>query len=236
MTAPSTGPLGVWDRPVRPGLPVSAAPGLVGTLGALARDRGDGAVVVLGTSHVLCPSGSSGAPVWQPSPCGQLDCPCNRVGLASRGRRGVIASGGHRYFLDCAVARLDGDVPWEPTVAGRRIAGVGTARPGTRVWKLGAGSGRTTGVVIDDRHEETARIGGEYRAVPNQLLVHPLPGNPGTTRGDRFSTVGDSGAVVLDDEDRVIGLLWGAGPSGHALACPIEPVLETLGIDLPARG
>ena len=44
-----------WDRPIRPGLPVSATPGLVGTLGAVVRDRYDGTLLLLGTSHVLCP-------------------------------------------------------------------------------------------------------------------------------------------------------------------------------------
>lgn len=231
MTVLSSARLDAWDRPVRPGLPVSGTPGLVGTLGAMVRDRSAGTVCILGTSHVLCPSGMRGAPIWQPSPCDRKDCDCNRVGFASRGRHGLVVCDGHRYFLDCAIARVDEDVPWDPMIAGRRIAGVGHAHRGIRVWKFGAGSGQTSGVVIDDRHEETVRIGASYRSVPNQLLVQPLPGHH-TTQGNRFSTVGDSGAVMLDEDDRAIALLWGASPSGYAVACPIGPVLETLSIDL----
>lgn len=224
--------LNAWDRPVRPGLPLSARPGLVGTLGAIARDRNDGTALALGTSHVLCPGGAGGTPVWQPGPCGQKGCDCNRVGFASRSRCGVVVHGGHRYFIDCAIARLDADVLWDSSVGGQRINGVGRARAGVRVWKLGAGSGQTAGIILDDRHEEVTRVADSYRPIPNQLLIQPLPGAAG---GDKFSTAGDSGAVMLDEEGRALGLLWGASPGGYALACPIEPVLEALAIDLETR-
>jgi hypothetical protein len=218
-----------WDRPVRPGLPLSARPGLVGTLGAIARDRRNGAALALATSHVLCPAGEAcGAAVWQPGPCDQKGCDCNRVGVASRGRRGVVTHGGHRYFVDCAVARLDADVDWDASFGGRRLGGVGRARRGARVWKLGAGSGETAGVVLDDRHEEVALEADGYRPYPNQLLIQPLTG----AGGGRFSVVGDSGALMCDDAGRAVGLLWGASAVGYALACPIEPVLEALAIDL----
>ncbi len=180
-------------------------------------------------AHVLQP-GAVEARVWQPGPCRQPGCDCNRVGLAWRACCDVVVCDGHRYFLDCAVARLDADVPWDPAVAGQRIAGVGSARRGMRVWKLGAGSGRTLGVVAEDRHEEPAQLGGGCRAVPNQLLVQPLAGHG----SHRFSTVGDSGALLLDEDQRAVGMLWAASPSGYALACPIEPVLESLAIDLEA--
>ncbi len=220
-----------WDRPIRPGLPVSATPNLIGTLGAVVRDRFDGTLLLLGTSHVLFPSGLSGSPIWQPTPCAQKGCDCNRVGFASRDCCDIVVCGGHRYFIDCAVARLDEDVPCDSTIAGRCVAGVGSALPGARVWKLGAASGQTSGIVIDNLHEETALVGEEYRLVPNQILVQPLPKNPHAAN-HQFSTIGDSGAVMLDEEDRAVGLLWGASPGGYALACPIGPVLETLAIDL----
>jgi hypothetical protein len=82
---------------------------------------------------------------------------------------------------------------------------------------------------MEDRHEEVARFGDAYKLVPNQLLVQSLPGNDSH---NQFSTLGDSGALIVDEEGRAIGLLWGASPSGYALACPIEPVLEALAIDL----
>ena len=214
-----------WDRPVYPGLPLSVSGGLVGTLGAIVRDQMDGSRFVLGTSHVLY-AGSYGATVFQPRPCDQEGCDCNRVGVGARSRCDVVLSAGHRYFVDCAVARLDSGVGWDPAVAGQAIAGVGQARPGMRVWKVGASSGRTSGVVMDDRHQEVAKVGDGYQLVTNQLLIQALPG------GERFSTAGNSGAVVLDEEARVVGLLWAASPSGYSLACPINPVLETLAVQV----
>jgi hypothetical protein len=142
----------------------------------------------------------------------------------------VVVSSGHRYFVDCAIARLDPDVAWDPAVAGQRIAGVGPARPGMRVWKFGATSGRTSGVVIDDRHQEVAKVGEQHQPVPNQLLIRHLAGGTQSEDRNQFSTTGDSGAVVLDEHANIIGLLWGASPSGYSLACPIGPVLETLAV------
>src|SRR5260221_8403553 len=96
-------PLRAWNRPIHPGLPLSTSADSVGTLGAIVRDRSDGTVFVLGTSHVLCAGGSCDATVWQPGPCNQKGCVCNRVGVAVRARCGVVVSGGHRYFVDCAI-------------------------------------------------------------------------------------------------------------------------------------
>jgi hypothetical protein len=142
----------------------------------------------------------------------------------------LVVSDGHRYFVDCAVVRVDADLSWDARVAGRRITGVVCAYRGMRVWKLGACSGETSGIVVDDRHEESAHVGMGYEVVPNQLLIQSIP----AAGRNRFSDGGDSGAILLDEEARAVGLLWGASPSGYALACPIGPVLEALGIDLEA--
>jgi hypothetical protein len=77
---------------------------------------------------------------------------------------------------------------------------------------------------MDDRHQEVAKVTDGYQLVTNQLLIQALPG------GERFSTAGDSGAVVLDEDARVVGLLWAGSPSGYSLACPMGPVLETLAV------
>ena len=51
--------------------------------------------------------------------------------------------------------------------------------------------------------------------------------------GVPFSKPGDSGSVVVDDENRVVGLLWGGGHiSTHGIASPIGKVLEELEITM----
>jgi hypothetical protein len=208
---------------------VCATTDVVGTIGAVVRSRPpDDRTCLLGTGHVLWPLRSGCGHVWQPAPCGTADCDCDHVGIAVRRSYGVVIHDGHRYFVDCAVAAVDTDVPWRPGVAGIQIAGVARARQGMRVWKIGAGTGHTTGVVVDAAHVER----GVNGPAPNQLLIRPLPGNPGPHGVDRFSGAGDSGALVLDERFRVVGLLWAASLSGEAVACHIEPVLDTLAIDL----
>lgn len=246
-------PVARWHRPVRGGLAVCVtteveppsrpaqtvvplrhrADVVAGTIGAVVRGRlPDDRTLMLSTGHVLWPQGSGRGHVWQPAPCGTTGCDCDRVGIAVRRRHGIVVHDGHRYFVDCAVAAVDSDVPWQPGVAGAPIAGVARARSGTRVWKVGAGSGHSTGVVVDDAHVER---GGNGPA-PNQLLIRPLPGNPGPHGVDRFSGAGDSGALVLDEAGRAVGLLWAASLSGESVACHIEPVLDALAVDIAGAG
>ncbi|MBC7782823.1 MAG: hypothetical protein H7144_03205 [Burkholderiales bacterium] len=65
-------------------------------------------------------------------------------------------------------------------------------------------------------------IGERWWNAPGQLLID--------SRDDQlnFSAPGDSGAAVLDQQERVIGLLWGTNANGQGIACPIQPVLESL--------
>lgn len=83
------------------------------------------------------------------------------------------------------------------------------------------------GIVVDDRRVDEVEMDGRRQIVPNQILIRPV-GVPRSVIS--FSRLGDSGALVCDEEDRVVGLLWGASTGGDGLACHIEPALETLGI------
>jgi hypothetical protein len=87
---------------------------------------------------------------------------------------------------------------------------------------LGAASGHTSGIVIDDSYSESARVAGRDYDAPNQLLIRS------TTRASRFSTEGDSGAVVRNARGAIVGLLWGTSVGGDAVACHIAPVLHVL--------
>jgi hypothetical protein len=51
----------------------------------------------------------------------------------------------------------------------------------------------------------------------------------GVVSSTRFAHAGDSGAVVLDDQNRVIGLFFGSNETGTAaFLCPIAIVLQSL--------
>ena len=226
MTSSGTG-MAQWDRPLRPGLPVSATRGLAGTAGAITREPATGRLLLLGAGHVMT-SGQDAA-LWQPTPCVKSGCTCNQVGSVERARQGCVEHAGHQYFVDVAVATIEADVPLDTRIAGVAIVGVTRAERGMRVWKLGAATGRTEGVVLDERHVEIARTAaGDVRAV-NQILIRALGGRP------VFSLVGDSGALVMDEKNRAVGMLWGASPSGDAVACHLEPALDALAIEVAAE-
>lgn len=52
-----------------------------------------------------------------------------------------------------------------------------------------------------------------------------------------FALAGDSGAIVIDDNDQVVGMLVGVtndgqGPTDRAFCIPIGPILDALAVDL----
>jgi hypothetical protein len=196
----------------------------VGTIGGVVSDRATGQPLLLGCHHVV--DGGPNGVIWQPGPCGERGCACNAVGRVVRGRRSVVRWRDHWHYIDAAVAALDEDVEWTcPTEAG-----VGQAAEGLRVYKVGAGTGMTRGVIVDQRHVERVRVGALEVDVPNQVLIRPLPAHA------RFCGEGDSGALVRDEDGRVVGLHWGANAAGEGVACAIEPVLDELGVTLQAPG
>jgi hypothetical protein len=178
--------------------------GVPGTAGALARTLHDGRRVILGTWHVLYGDGADGT-------CRLAD---NTTCGAIYGKLGVVLD----VHIDCAVASYDGD---EDSV----LRGHAPARIGQRVTKCGAATGTTRGVIVSVDASDGVVIDGRTMPTPRQLLVRSIDPTP-------FSDEGDSGALLLDDEGRAVGLLWGVNTRGEGVACPIEPVLYAMNITL----
>jgi hypothetical protein len=209
------------------GPPVTAAGGdgvlgdnRTGTLGAIATRRSDGTVVLLTAGHVLP---SSGDDVFQP-------------GAQVTGRRAVgtvdqtISTPGDG--LDCATATLkDGqgaaaeitELGW---VAGSALAGLWE-----QVFKRGATTGKTSGLVVTllyDLSQSTRPVTGMY------IDTFPFNGV--------FCWHGDSGSAVVNGNDEVVALLWAmdryaADSGGNPVraigrATPIDRVLDALQIDI----
>ena len=117
--------------------------------------------------------------------------------------------------VDCAVASLDDEL----TAAPESIA---LASPGDRVTKHGAVTGITSGIVIDAAYSESVLLGGRQHDAPRQIVIRPA------TPGRRFSSSGDSGAVVRNARGQIVGLLWGTTAAGDGVACHIAPVFRVL--------
>jgi len=140
--------------------------------------------------------------------------------------------------VDAAIAALQPDVPFEPTLltdapaawAGLRETPV---EPGEPVFKLGRTTGLTRGVVsaieVDDVVVSYER--GELGFDRQTEISSAEQGRP-------FSSGGDSGSVIFDMQGRAFGLLFaGSDQGGHndlgvTYANDLRRVAELLGVKL----
>ena len=195
--------------------------GVPGTLGALAWTRGDRQPVLLSTWHVLFGQGAGEqGTVWLVEENGG-GRRFHAAGRTLYGRIGAVRMDGDEVYVDCAVSSCA--VPFDGMP---RFSGTAAAEPGSRVWKTGGATGTTEGVVIDASYPDLACLGEWTCPAPRQLLVAPGGG------AAAFSAEGDSGAVLVNERNEAVGLLWGTNARGEGVACPIEPVLRALSIDL----
>jgi hypothetical protein len=219
----------------RPVLQIANSRGVPGTAGALVRDE-TGADLLLANYHVVFGEGAtSGERVWaippdQPKePRGWAVC----LGAAQQGRIGRVTFNGEACFVDCALVELaagNGFPAWlEEVISGPWPSEIGMAAPGQGVWKHGPTTGVTEGVVVDIAYPDYPVIDNRSWTATGQLLVEPR--DPELN----FSASGDSGSALCDQHGRMVGLLWGANLSGQGIACPIEPILNCLGVSLAAR-
>jgi hypothetical protein len=146
------------------------------------------------------------------------------------------------YFVDCASARVLAE-PGAQVYSGlpahngnreARIKGIARVHPldvvggrTVRVRKIGGVTGVTAGYIVDVA--APIENGGQPRRLNNIVI-----------RGTHGPIVepGDSGALIVNDRNEAIGLLWGRNEHDPraAYACHIHPVLERLNITMMAGG
>ncbi len=147
--------------------------------------------------------------------------------------------------VDCATLELHGDIVNQIKSGGtiNEIEGIGSfkgkaiALVGMLVKKRGAGTGLTHGIVKDIAFDH------------QQLLIGPV------SPYEKFADFGDSGSIILNEDNRVVGLLWAAernrfripgeaiinssniqtkiDPRIHGVATPIDAVIAALDIIIP---
>lgn len=135
------------------------------------------------------------------------------------------------YFIDCATARVE-LAETTPCLSDSNIfTRVARAHP------LDALPNRALKVRLAGVHDKpagrvtsvnTSVLRSDGQICPNCIVIESLPGLP------PFASEGDSGALLVDQFDRAIGLLWGVNleqPS-IAYACHIHPVLDRLRLTL----
>ena len=118
-----------------------------------------------------------------------------------------------------------------------RIRGPAAAMPGTVVWKVGNRSGLTVGIVDDPMGTVTDDVTEETNN--NLILVRALAGYEANDIR-QFADEGDSGSILLDLSNRVIGIVTGlfkdetddGEDQFFAYACNIDPVLAFLKVTI----
>jgi hypothetical protein len=205
-----------------------------GTLGCFLRDKEDGtAVYALTNAHVVADETT-----------GRLSL--SRRFLRASGHQsadgthplGYVARATDVDPVDCALIRLERDVKWVPSI--KEIGPVKGTYEVTladsvtqlfNVRKRGAKTRLTGGIVV--------AVGVERADFPNakslDFVVRPHPPTVPNQKGQfSFAFGGDSGSVLVNDDNEVIGLLWGSDKIegkpdvkiAMAYVNPIDLVLE----------
>jgi hypothetical protein len=194
-----------------------------GTLGAIVNNRGTGKAQALTNAHVVKQSGRT---VFQP---GQAQPTASVIGTV--GALQWTPNYPYPYYLDCAVVDLDDSLnPPETSVQDiGPVQGVATQLPmlGEVVKKRGMRTSRTDGFVVAIMNTGTAPVYDQFLISGAVPFVSVWAGK------------GDSGSVVLNASDEVIGLLFaihdpdlGVDIGSRGMAMPIYAVQEALQVDI----
>ncbi len=239
----------------------------VGTLGCIAIDNTDNSAVLLSNAHVLgAYTGSKDNKIYQPSPpsfVSPLDHPIGLADLPVRPGDGTNSIAKIKLLLmsdkvDGGIATIDvssccnccgisstneikglskdGQPPRNTIVGDER------AVSGMTVFKVGQLTGRTEGRVVDDNYASVPvkfrQLGGLQRDFTGQIIIvnvdQSLP----------FAENGDSGSVIINASNKIVGLLFAGGPGTKfpvdkvtypfiAAANHISDVLSEMDIRIP---
>ena len=154
-------------------LHIASSRGVPGTAGAIVADA-EGSRCVLTNYHVILGSGAVvGDQVWAIPP-GLGNAVAHEpvcLGRAHAGRIGRVTLGDETYFVDCAVAAVADDPPF-PAWLRAALADdtwpseTAAAVPGMHVFKCGATTGFTEGIVVDVAYPEHPFIEGRSWRAP----------------------------------------------------------------------
>jgi hypothetical protein len=197
-----------------------------GTFGCLVKDAHN-AHFGLSCDHVVgtLAGQSSRDPVWAPG-LKKGGSTSSQIGDYDRGS-GVTLSTSASNKVDAALISLATASAHSQSVTGISGAPTGvnlSPSIGDKVKKSGAATGVTHGEYTYIITMNVPYHGGRARFV-DQMGIDG--------GGTIFADEGDSGAVVLDDTDKVVGLLFAAAPQSYlGFANPIDDVFSALGVTL----
>jgi hypothetical protein len=210
-------------RPVTPGVSIGSEMARASTLTCIVKDK-DGVEYALLANYIFGSSPKEGDPVRQP-------------GLADGGTGDdVVAKLSKFTRVDPSKAnRAAGAIAkLEPGTAATNdipdlgpVTGVGRVAVGQIVRMYGRTSGATIGVVtsIELNGVQISFAGIGLARFDDMIVVQGVGGS--------FSRPGDGGAPVVDQQGRLVGMVYGgAGDGRQSFVLPIGPTLEALGVEV----
>lgn len=217
-------------RPLVIGCSIGHVQTTAGSVGLIAKHRKTGRTVLLSNSHVLARAGLAalGDAITQP---GRLDGGGANDHVAALLDFVPMKTEGSN-FIDAAIAVVDDsiklDIGTVPGIGPVTLVDGEPVLPGQKVMKVGRTSAFTEGEVMATELDD---IAVDYEGVgtvvfDDQIEIKGLPNKP-------FSTDGDSGSLIVNDQKRAIGLLFAGNPyledgSGLSFANSLPKVMTAL--------
>ncbi|MDN5202417.1 hypothetical protein QQ008_13605 [Fulvivirgaceae bacterium BMA10] len=231
------------ERPAPSGISIGHINITAGTLGGLVRDKETDNIVILSNNHVLADSNEAALddPILQPGPeDGGID-PDDRIATLKRFVPIDFSDSGQNR-VDAAIATpIDlNDLIWNTKDIGAEVPlskfVLGESDLGKYVRKTGRTTESTQGFI----EAMFATVQVKYDLFQKATFVDQIIISQPQSEED-FSNGGDSGSLVYDHENRLIGLLF-AGSEGSenepatTIVNPIQFVLNELNIELLKSG
>jgi hypothetical protein len=228
------------QRPCPGGFSIGHVDITAGTLGCLVKDKTSDAVVILSNNHVLANSNQAaiGDPIVQPGPADGGSAPSDIIANLTQFHP-IDFTSGHSNTIDAAIA-----TPLNPDEVVHEIKDVGDTVPrethditiddiGQFVKKSGRTTEHTTGYIDTVNATVQVKYGlFEKATFVDQIIIEQVLAEEDISAG------GDSGSAVLDNDNRLIGLLFagserdeGAGEPATAIINPIKYVFNILDLE-----
>jgi len=222
-------------RPLRIGCSIGHFDVTAGTLGAFVRDATNGTSLVLSNNHVLADENraNQGENILQP---GKYDNGADPADAVATLTRFIAIDFQKTNYVDCAVAELIAGVQFDyqsldsfGSLSGERTAQLAGNEA---VRKIGRTTGLTVGTISAIEVDNVA-VGYDQGTAYFDSQIEIASTGPGP-----FSDGGDSGSLIIDENNEALGLLFAGsdqgGPNGLGLtyANPIEAVMSNLNTSL----
>jgi hypothetical protein len=221
--------------PLRIGCSVGHFEITAGTLGAFVKDRASGAVHILSNNHVLAAENQAqlGDDVLQP---GKYDHGIDPASAVANLARFIPISFAGPNLVDGAVAQIAPSVNYDPRSLGARgnLSG-GRITPLSlyeNTYKVGRTTGLTQGKITAIEVENITVTYDKGSALfDEQVEIESANGRP-------FASDGDSGSLVVDENNLAIGIIFGgtqqleATNPGLVYVNALDAVLNQLNVDL----